>query len=247
MRRVLFQCGGIKIHGYTAMLYLGVVFGVIGGTYGATLHGLDSARVFAALLLLVLPALVGARFLFVASYWEIYRREPSRIWRRSDGGAALYGGLLVSFLTSLPLLAALGIPLGGFWDAATITILIGMIFTKIGCLLNGCCAGRPTRGSLGLYLPDARGVWCQRLPSQLLEAGLAALLLLGSAAVWNRLPFDGALFLYALAAYGVGRWGLESTRETIDRIGRVSLHRAISAALVGISAASFLFVWLLRL
>ena len=247
MRRVLFQCGGIKIHGYTAMLYLGVVFGVIGGTYGATLHGLDSARVFAALLLLVLPALAGARLLFVASYWEIYRREPSRIWRRSDGGAALYGGLLVSFLVSLPMLGALGIPLGAFWDVATITILVGMVFTKVGCLLNGCCAGHPTEGRLALYLPNAQGVRCRRVPSQLLEAGLAALLLLGSVEVWNRLPFDGALFLSALAAYGAGRWGLESTRETIDRIGRVSLHRAISAALVGISATSFLVIWFLRL
>ena len=247
MRRVLFQCGGIKIHGYTAMLYLGVVFGVIGGTYGATLHGLDSARVFVALLLLVLPALAGARFLFVASYWKIYRRERSRIWRRSDGGAALYGGLLVSFLVSLPMLGALGIPLGAFWDVATITILVGMVFTKVGCLLNGCCAGHPTEGRIALYLPNAQGVRCRRVPSQLLEAGLAALLLLGSVEVWNRLPFDGALFLSVLAAYGAGRWGLESTRETIDRIGRVSLHRAISAALVGISATSFLVIWFLRL
>jgi hypothetical protein len=42
MRRVLFQVGGIKIHGYTAMLYPGVALGAMGGTYGATLRDLDS-------------------------------------------------------------------------------------------------------------------------------------------------------------------------------------------------------------
>lgn len=241
MRRVLFQFGGIKIHAYPAMLYLGVVFGVIAGTDWATLHGLDSNRVFAAMLLLVLPALLGARLLFVVCHWELYRREPSRIWQRSDGGAALYGGLLVSFFASLPLLGLLGIPLAKFWDAAAITLMVGMILTRVGCLLNGCCAGRPTERWFALYLPDVHGVWRRRLPTQLLEAGFAALLLFGSVEVWNRLPFDGALFLSALAAYGAGRLWLESTREKIHRIGRVSIHRAISAIVVGLSTTSFLF------
>ena len=103
-----------------APFYLGMVFGVIGGTYMAALHGLDPTRVYSAMLLLLLPALVGARLLFIASHWEVYRREPSRIWRRSEGGAALYGGLLASFLFSLPLLAALGISVAAFWDAAAV-------------------------------------------------------------------------------------------------------------------------------
>lgn len=243
MRRVLFQWRRIKIYAYPAMLYLGLVFGVVGGTYAATLHGLNPAPVFAAMLLLVLPALVGARLLYVASHWKLYRHEPGRIWRRSDGGAALYGGLGVAFLLSLPLLGALGISVGAFWDAATVMMLIAMIFTKVGCLLNGCCAGRPSEGPLAVYLPNARGIWCRRLPAQLLEAGLATLLLLGSVELWNRLPFDGALFLAALAAYGIGRWGLELTRENIVRVGSLSLNRTISAALVAVSVASLLLLW----
>jgi phosphatidylglycerol:prolipoprotein diacylglycerol transferase len=242
MYRILFQGRHITIHAYPAMLYTGLVVGVIGGTFGATLHGLDADRILAALLLLVLPALVGARLLFVASHWEIYRRDPRRIWRRSDGGAALYGGLALSFLLSLPLLRALGISVGAFWDVATITILIGMIFTRVGCLLNGCCAGRPAKGSFALYLPNAQGVWCRRLPTQLLEAGLAVVLLLGSVVVWSRLPFHGALFLCNLALFGIARCGLESTRETVDRIGRLRLDRTISVGLVTLSVASLMFI-----
>jgi hypothetical protein len=34
MRRILFQVGGIKIHGYTAMVYLAVVSGAMGGPMG---------------------------------------------------------------------------------------------------------------------------------------------------------------------------------------------------------------------
>jgi phosphatidylglycerol---prolipoprotein diacylglyceryl transferase len=242
MRRVLFQYGRIKIYSYTAMLYIGVVFGVIGGTYGATVHRLDSGRVYTAMLLLVLPALAGARLLFVASHWNLYRRDLSRIWRRSEGGAALYGGLIAALAVSIPLLRALRLSLWAFWDAASVTMLVGMIFTKVGCLLNGCCAGRPTGGRIALYLPNGRGVWCNRLPAQLMEASLAGLLLFGAVMAWDRLPFDGALFLSASAAYGVGRWGLETTRETVDRVGRLNLNRVISASLAGLSVAGFLLL-----
>jgi phosphatidylglycerol---prolipoprotein diacylglyceryl transferase len=246
MRRILFQWLGIRIYTYPAMLYLGVVFGVIGGTYTAALHGLDPTRVYSAMLLLLLPTLVGARLLFVASHWEVYRREPSRIWRRSEGGAALYGGLLASFLFSLPLLAALGISVAGFWDAAAIAMLIGMVLTRFGCLLNGCCAGRPTDGALALHLPNEQGVWYRRVPAQPLEAGLAVLLLVISITARSRFPFDGVLFLTALAGYGLGRWWLESTRETIDRVGSLSLHRSISASLVALSTVGLLLIWLYK-
>ncbi|MCW5979797.1 MAG: prolipoprotein diacylglyceryl transferase [Bryobacteraceae bacterium] len=208
------------------MLYLGIVAGILSGTVWAGSRGLDPARVNAAMLLLALPAMLGARLLFVGLHWSVYRRQPGRILRKSDAGAALFGGLAGALLTSLPLAKAFHLPLGAFWDAAAVCLLVGMIFTKIGCLLNGCCAGR------------------SRFPLQLLEAGLAASILCGALAVSDRLPFDGALFLAALAAYGAGRFILESRRETIARIGTVSLNRAVSAGCATLSAAALLFVWL---
>lgn len=247
MWRVLLQWRGVTIYAYPAMLYLGLVAGVLGGTYAAGLHGLDSSRVYAAMLLLVLPALLGARLLFVASYWSLYRRDLRRIWQRSEGGASLYGGLIVSFAFSLPLLRILDLPLASFWDAGAIAILIGMIITKVGCLLNGCCGGRPTTGRLALYLPNEHGVWRRRLPTQLLEAGLAFCLLVISLRVWNCASFAGAGILTAVAGYGAGRWCLEATRETIDGIGSLSLHRLISAALVVVCAGTFALIWLSRL
>jgi phosphatidylglycerol---prolipoprotein diacylglyceryl transferase len=242
MHRILYQRGRITIYSYPAMLYVGTLIGVMAGTYAAGLHGLNPGRVYAAILLLFPTALVGARLLFVMAHWRLYRRQPRRIWRRSEGGAALYGGFLLSFLVSLPLLGVLRIPLGAFWDAASVTMLTGMIFTKVGCFLNGCCAGRPSASRMALYLPNHRGVWCRRVPTQLLEAGLAAIILLSQAAIWNRLPFDGALFLYTVTIYAAGRWCLEGTREDIDAVGPFSLYRGISTVLAA-ACIMFLFFW----
>jgi phosphatidylglycerol---prolipoprotein diacylglyceryl transferase len=239
----MFEWRGIKLYSYPVMLYVGLLSGVLAGTYGASLGGLNPGRVYAALLLLIPLALVGARLLFLLAHWQRYRREPHRIWRQSEGGASLYGGLIVSCLVSIPVLKILMIPYGAFWDAASITLLIGMVFTKVGCFLNGCCAGRPTTSRLAWYLPNHQGIWRRRLPAQLLEAGLAALILLGLVVLWNRLPFKGALFVYTVGSYSLGRWWLEATREDIETVGPLSLHRSISLFLAAACLTSLVFMW----
>jgi prolipoprotein diacylglyceryltransferase len=243
MRRVFFEWRGIRVYSYPFMLYVGIVCGVIAGTYLAASHGMDPTRAYLAMLVLVLPAIAGSRLLFVISHWDLYSRQPYRIWRRSEGGAALYGGLIAALLLSLPLLTWMSIPIGAFWDAATVTILVGMIFTKIGCLLNGCCAGRATESRIGMRLPNVYGIWRRRVPSQILESAFAILLLLASLFLWNRLPFPGAVFLICLASYATARWVLESFREDVDKIAGFSLHRMISAGLAVLSLIFLILFW----
>jgi phosphatidylglycerol:prolipoprotein diacylglycerol transferase len=244
MHPVLMRWHGVRIHSYPAFLYVGMVLGLIGGNYAANVSGLDSVRVFVAMLLLIIAALVGARLLFVATYWPIYRREPSRIWRRSEGGAALQGGLVLAVALSVPLLAAIGLPFGAFWDVATFTMLIGLVFTRIGCLLHGCCGGRPTQGRFALYLPDQHGIWRRRIPTQLLEGGWGMLILLGAVGLWHERPFPGAIFLAAVAAYACGRFILEPMREHQDRIGALDVQRTLAAALGTVALAGLLIAWL---
>jgi phosphatidylglycerol:prolipoprotein diacylglycerol transferase len=236
MRPVLFRLRGVPIYSYPAMLYVGMVTGVVAGNRVAHAIGLDAFRVFVAIFLLIVPALLGARLLWVACNWSLYRRDLRRIWDRGDGGAAQYGGLLLILPLSIPVLAVLGVPFAAFWDVAAIAILVAMIFTRAGCLLNGCCSGRPAR-VWGLRLPNHAGVWEKRIPSQCLEAGLASLLLAVAALTWGRMPFPGALCLCMVGGYGAGRLVLESTREQPDG-SRFTLHHAISLLLLVASTAT---------
>jgi phosphatidylglycerol---prolipoprotein diacylglyceryl transferase len=241
MQRVFLQWRGLRLYAFPTLLYLGIVSGVTAGTSWASHNDSAAPRIYAALLLLLLPALLGARLLFVGVNWHLYRAEPMRIWRRSEGGAAMYGGLIVAFPLSLPILLLLRVNPLAFWDAASITALVAMVFARIGCLLNGCCVGRATKGPIALYLPDIHGVICRRFPTQLFEAGLAVLILLGGIGMHVASPHSGALFFYALGGYGLGRWLLEPTRERIDRIGRFSLNRVISVLLVGLAGMSLIY------
>lgn len=244
MRRILFRWFGVPIYSYPAVLYVGSVLGIYAQLYAARSVGLDLALTLAATLLLLTIALAGARLLHVIPNWGLYRERPERIFRFADGGAAMYGGLLLAVPLSLALLPVLGTPLGAYWDTATFAMLVGMIVTRGGCFLNGCCAGRPTSSWCGINLANYKGVWRRRIPLQILEAASGIIVLAASVLLWRRLPFEGALFLFAIGAYGAGRIVLESMREELDRVMGMSVHKTISTAFVALSLGVFAIAWL---
>lgn len=239
MRRILFRCFGRPVYSYPAMLYVGIVLGIYAQLYAALSIGLDVASMLTATLLLLIAALFGARLLHVAPHWRLYRQQPRLIFQFGNGGASMYGGLLLAVPLSFPLLAAFETPFWTYWDLSSFTLLVGMIVTRAGCFLNGCCAGRPTSAWWGIHLPDHRGVWQRRVPSQILEAVWGTVVLAGAVLLWRRAPFEGAVFLFAVGAYGAGRIVLESLRDQPDRIGGLSVHKALSIGFVTISLCAF--------
>ena len=241
MRPVLFYWRCRPVWSYPVMLYVGLVVGITVGNVVANGRGLDGTRVWLATVLLVPVALLGARLAYVAGHWDSFRDRPGRMWRRDVGGQVMYGGL-VAVPVSIPVLAALGLEFWAFWDVTAIVMLIGMVFTRLGCLLNGCCVGRPTDGRFGLVLRDRAGVARRRVPTQLLEAGLGATVLGATFAI----PADataGTAFLASLGAYAVGRALLQGTREgarRLDPLRAVSLGLA-AVAVVALSLSGWRF------
>jgi phosphatidylglycerol---prolipoprotein diacylglyceryl transferase len=236
MRPELLTWRAIHIPSYLAMLYLGLVAGAYASYAAGSAAGLTGETFAAAIVVLLVPSVLGARLAFVASRWNAFRTEPRRIlpWG-TEGGAVAYGALL-SVPVSVPLLVALGLPVASFWDAGALGFLTAIVCLRAGCFLNGCCCGRETSSRLGCELADAAGVVARRVPTQLLEAGWAAVLLLGAALACGRMPFAGALFLSTLAAYAAGRFFLEFTRESPRALGgRLTVAQACSAAFVLVS------------
>ena len=80
MYRVLFEWRGIRIYSYPAMLYLGLVSGVILQTLVSDRAGLPTVRIYFATLTLIPIALAGSRVLHVVANWHTYRATPHLIW-----------------------------------------------------------------------------------------------------------------------------------------------------------------------
>jgi phosphatidylglycerol:prolipoprotein diacylglycerol transferase len=231
------------------MLYIGLNLGVVAANIAAHAAGVNAFRVFAATIVLVIPALIGTRLLFVLSHWQFYRRNPGQVFSRHQGGARQYGGFALILPLSVPLLRALHLPFGAFWDCATFTILSTMIVGRFGCLMQGCCAGRPWAGWCSVNLPNHLGVWRRRIPTQFLEAGWAAILLIGGIAFWHKRPFPGAFFLLATAAYAAARAVMESWRERDSRTANKlttyqwTVYQGVSVAMTVLALAALLIRW----
>ncbi len=207
-RRYLFRVGRLRIPSFAALLYLGFAVGV---RFGGYVTGLDYARFAVSALILLVAALIGARIWYLVGHPKFLAGGTGTV-RVQDAGAGLYGGLILSFAVSWPVLRLTGLEFWRFWDGAAIIMLVAMAITRIGCLMNGCCSGRETRGPFGMWLPDDRGEWKRRYPTQLFEAAWSATILIVGMLLYEPSYRPGLLFLGSAAAYGIGRLGLELLR-----------------------------------
>jgi prolipoprotein diacylglyceryltransferase len=243
MRPTLFRWRGHALHSYPAMLYVGLVLGVFADNIASHVARIDSLRAYAATLILIPSALLGARLAYVAAHWGRYRRQNLRkIWNRNQGGAEHYGGLAAALLFSVPLLRVLHVPLGAFWDAAVFGLLFILLFGRIGCFLHGCCCGRPYQGWGSAYLPDHQGHWARRFPTQLFEVAWAAILLVTAWALWPRMLFPGALFLAIASLYAFGRLLFLATRESLEETP-LSVYYAFTLLLLVASLSTLTVRW----
>lgn len=110
-----------------------------------------------------------------------------------------------------------------------------MAIGRPGCLLGGCCAGRPTRSRWGLWSSDRR-VGTRRVPVQLLEAATAAVIAAGALALFlsEPLPLPGALLVGALAVYTLARQLLFPLR---GELRRTTAGRPLALAVSAVVAA----------
>jgi phosphatidylglycerol:prolipoprotein diacylglycerol transferase len=238
--------GPVRIPSYVAMLYLGLLAGTYASYVAGRAEGLAGTPLAAAIMLLLVPAVLGARLAFVLGRLHVFRRHPRRIVPFSaEGGAVAYGALL-SVAVSLPLLAALGLPFAAFWDAGAFGFLAAIVCLRIGCFLNGCCCGRRTSSRLGWVVCDRAGVTARRVPVQLLEAGWAVVLLVGAALRAGSMPFSGSLFVSALGAYAAGRFVLDFARDAPRNRARLTVAQGFSANFVLFSLMVLAVGWWLR-
>lgn len=228
------RIGPVRVHSYKVMLYAGCVAGVYAGAAIGGRYGMDEDRFALMTCALLVPAFAGARLWYAVQRRALFRAQRGRVLRRSDGGAALYGGLIAGPLVSVPVLAAAGLPFWTFWDATAVTMLVGLAFTRVGCLLHGCCGGRLTGRRL-----------LTRYPTQLLEVALAMAVLVVALLVHQRLG-PGMLISAVVVSYSAGRALLQPLRADASPAGAwmgQAARRAVGASWRSSSTASSTGPW----
>ena len=106
---------------------------------------------------LLIGAIVGARALYVISYWnESFAGRPLKeIFMVQHGGLVYYGGFIGASLACCLFAAMKKLPLWRLADILAPSIALGCFFGRWGCLMNGCCYGRPTTMPWGIQFPPS--------------------------------------------------------------------------------------------
>ncbi len=219
-------------------------------------------------ILTILGGIVGARLFFVLDHLGEYLRQPWRMLAITEGGLAVYGGIIGGTVTAALLLWRSRVPIGPVADAVAPGLLLAQGIGRIGCLINsdawggpctclacaGAAAATPAQG-LG-YCPFAL-VYTH--PKALLPADLLGVpthpypiydMLVNAvvfAVLWRLrrrgLP-DGSLFALYWLLYGLGRFAVSFVRQ--EAVWFWGLQQAQVVALATALAGALALLWLLR-
>jgi phosphatidylglycerol:prolipoprotein diacylglycerol transferase len=171
---------------------------------------------------LMAGAILGARIVYVTTYWkEEFAGQPlTEIFAVWNGGLVYYGGLVGAAAAGFIYIRWKKLPLWKTADVFAPSIALGSVFGRVGCLLNGCCYGRPTDVPWAIRFPTDSYAWSQQLhagligandpslpvhPTEIYDALLNLGLYIFLAWLFRRKRFDGQVFATFLICYAITR------------------------------------------
>ncbi len=144
MRQVLFTIpifGGVKIFGYGAMLVLAFIGSTWLATWRARREKLDPDVILDMAFWIFFIGLVGARLFYCVQYWGRGINTLLDVVQYWKGGIVYYGGVLGGSVAFFVYRYFRPFPLRPYLDAIAPAIMVGTLFGRLGCFLNGCCYG----------------------------------------------------------------------------------------------------------
>ena len=221
MHPIAFHLGPLTVHWYGVMIALAFLAGLWTATLRARREKIPAEKIADVTLWLMVGGIVGARFVYVTTYWrEEFADQPfSEVFMIQHGGLVYYGGFLGAAATGIIYILWEKMPLWKTLDVLAPSVALGSVFGRIGCLLNGCCYGRPADlpWAITFTNPQAHDLSGTPLdvplhPTEIYDALLNFALYVFLAWLFRRKKFDGQIFATYLLCYAVTRSIVECFR-----------------------------------
>lgn len=272
LNRVAFTVLGRPIYWYGLIITCGLLLAVVMCSRLGKRFGITEDQILDLMLFAVPAALVSIRAYYVLFNLDLYRRTDgsldwSAILRYSDGGLAIYGGIISSIIVLLIFCRVRNISFLAFADLGVHGLFLGQLIGRWGNFMNVEAYGGPTalpwrmcaesiaRNMLNQGYVDQAG--CQAILSGTLGVHPTFLYeslwnLLGLFLVYQlgkRRRFDGQCFLFYIFWYGLGRAWIEGLRtDSLYFFGMtlfgVPIRTSQMVAIVSALAAGAVLLWM---
>ena len=93
----------------------------------------------------LIAGVVGARVFFVVHHFDELQRSWVSVFAVWQGGLEFYGGVIFAIPVIVLYSRNHKLPIRPCLDIAAIALMLGLSFGRMGCFLNGCCFGKPTK------------------------------------------------------------------------------------------------------
>ncbi|MEW6320405.1 MAG: prolipoprotein diacylglyceryl transferase [Acidobacteriota bacterium] len=247
MHPILLDLGPVTIYSYGVLLAAAYLLGLWLAVRRARAAGLDANRVLDLGIWVIIAALVGAKALLFVVDFRHFTSSWQEFTTLLRSGGVFYGGLIAAVVTCAYLLRKHRLPLWTSGDLFAPGIALGYMVGRLGCLLAGCCYGRPTDVAWAITFTDPAAnlnvgtpLNVPLHPTQLYES-LAGLVILVALLVLERRgrAFPGRTFWSFVLLYGVSRFIIEYFRGDPrgETLMGLSTSQFISVILVPLSLA----------
>jgi hypothetical protein len=209
----------MTIAGRSADIYLLCVYaGAVVGN--AVIFGLSAQSHLSLSVTAILVALVAVLSLALYKSTKLRRTYPLIRWAKRG----VYHYQIVAVIFTVAVLRVLGEPVLPYLDILVVGLIVYQAFGRVGCLMAGCCHGRPS--SFGVrygrehvatgYVYFVQGV--RLFPVQLFESLVLVLLAAGALFIFYQSDQPGEIVAFYIVGYGIGRFALEFMRGDAGRL-----------------------------
>lgn len=219
------------------MVALAIVTLVLWVWYFVRKVGITTENVMAAALWAIPMGLIVSRLIHVIDKYDYYFHSPGDIL--GFEGLAIYGAILGGLLGAWIYCRLRRLSFGPLADLAAPGIILAQAIGRVGCLLNGCCYGKPTSLPWGFIYPRVSGEPLH--PTQLYE--LLGDLIIFALLFWvfrGRLRPGGSLLALYLVLYSALTFTVRLWRGDVERFVGPLQEGQLIAILVFLAAA----IWL---
>jgi phosphatidylglycerol:prolipoprotein diacylglycerol transferase len=216
----LLDLGPLSVYSYGLLLALAYLGGLQMAVWRAKARGLDGTKILDLGVGVIIAALVGAKLMLLVVDFDYFSANPAELLSLARSGGVFYGGLILASLVAIWQVRRLHLPVWATGDIIAPGIALGHVIGRLGCFLGGCCYGRETHlpWAVTFTSPLALANVGTPLnvplhPTQLYEAGAAAIILAGLLVFERRgRTFPGRTFWVYILVYAISRFVIEFFR-----------------------------------
>lgn len=222
----LCKFGPITVYSYGFMLIVAFLASSSLAISEAKRQNFNPDTVFNLLFTGFIFGIIGARIFYVIENIDFYLKDPIEIILLNHGGLSWFGGLFMGLVSCILYLRNKRLPFYKTADLIIPFLALGQAIGRAGCLLNGCCYGKPSIS--GIYFPVHDAVL---IPTQTYSS-LALILIYIILRMMQARPHKEGTVLFAyLMLYSIKRFIIEFWRADNDIIlSGLTLFQIISLA-----------------